>query len=76
MGFRGSPAGLPDVPNWFIETNREYSYDGSSVAGLGDVNGDGYGDAIVGAPHDSNPEMSERKGLHLSRIVLRVVDGR
>ncbi len=59
FGFWGSPAGLPDVPNWFIETNREYSYYGSSVAGLGDVNGDGYGDAIVGAPHDSNPEISE-----------------
>ncbi len=59
FGFWGSPAGLPDVPNWFIETNREYSYYGSSVAGLGDVNGDGYGDAIVGAPRDSNPEISE-----------------
>jgi hypothetical protein len=80
-GFWGSAAGLPDVPNWFIETNRDHSGYGSSVAAIGDVNGDGYGDAIVGAPRDSNPESSEGRAYiyhgsssGLSTIADRVLE--
>ena len=39
---------------------------GQSVAGAGDVNGDGYADVIVGAPLADNPEASEgRAWLYL-----------
>ncbi len=58
-GFYGSENGLPDVPNWFIQTNRVDAYYGLSVAGAGDVNSDGFSDVIVGAPYDTNGETNE-----------------
>lgn len=58
-GFWGSPDGLPDVPNWFIQTNRAGALYGFGVAGAGDVNADGFSDVIVGAVYDSNPEHHE-----------------
>ena len=57
--FYGSESGLPAVPNWFIQTNRVTAYYGISVAGVGDVNGDGFSDVIVGAPYDTNGENQE-----------------
>lgn len=58
-GFYGSENGLPAVPNWFIQTNRVGAAYGLSVAGAGDVNGDGFSDVIVGAPFDTNGETTE-----------------
>lgn len=58
-GFYGSENGLPAVPNWFIQTNRVGAHYGMSVAGIGDVNGDGFSDVIVGAPYDTNGEIQE-----------------
>jgi len=58
-GFRGGPSGLPDTPNWFIQTNRTNTEYGGRLAAAGDVNGDGFGDVVVGAATDSNGETSE-----------------
>jgi hypothetical protein len=47
--YHGSPSGLVATPALTLTGENEYDYFGGSVASAGDVNGDGYPDAIVGA---------------------------
>ncbi|MCF2490952.1 FG-GAP-like repeat-containing protein [Dyadobacter sp. CY347] len=47
--FHGSAAGLDVVPNQILESNQENASMGSTSS-AGDINGDGYGDLIVGIP--------------------------
>ncbi|MGD8375349.1 MAG: FG-GAP-like repeat-containing protein [Acidobacteriota bacterium] len=47
--FPGGPDGLESQAAWIRDGGRRGDLFGSSVAGAGDVNGDGFGDAIIGA---------------------------
>ncbi len=57
--FYGTAAGLATSPAWSVTGAQDDPGFGGSVAGAGDVNGDGYADVIVGAfLHDAG-EMNE-----------------
>ncbi|MCC6608010.1 MAG: FG-GAP repeat protein [Anaerolineae bacterium] len=47
--YHGAAAGLSSAANWYAEGNQASANFGIAVAGAGDVNGDGYDDAIIGA---------------------------
>jgi hypothetical protein len=47
--YRGGPGGLSTVPAWTTTGEGSPDWFGDTVATVGDVNGDGYADVIVGA---------------------------
>ena len=49
--YHGSASGLSSTAAWTAEGDQTYALFGYSVGTAGDVNGDGYSDVIVGAPH-------------------------
>jgi hypothetical protein len=57
--YHGSSSGLSSMPNWISESDQSGSLFGHCVSTAGDVNGDGYSDVIVGAPHFENGTWRE-----------------
>ena len=47
--FFGGPTGLSKTPAWQPEGEKRGSHYGYSLHGVGDVNGDGYGEVAIGA---------------------------
>lgn len=57
--YLGSAAGIANVYDIKIEANQDSAYLGSGVASAGDINGDGYGDIIIGAYGYNNGQSKE-----------------
>jgi hypothetical protein len=56
--YHGSATGLSASPSWIVESDQEPARI-HGVSRAGDVNGDGYGDVIVGAQNYTNGELEE-----------------
>jgi hypothetical protein len=61
--YHGSASGLSVTEDWIAESNQADAGFGISVSGVGDVNGDGYSDVIVGAYLYDNGETDEGRAF-------------
>lgn len=52
--YRGGPGGPASTPALTMPSGAVNDGFGTALAGLGDVNGDGYADLLAGAPHRTN----------------------
>jgi hypothetical protein len=57
--FAGSAAGLSTSPDWEVESDQVQANLGVGVGSAGDVNGDGFGDVVVGAYAYDDGESNE-----------------
>jgi hypothetical protein len=62
--YHGSPLGLGNFAPWTLESNQANANLGVSVAGVGDTNGDGFSDLLIGAPRYDAGQQGEGRCYH------------
>jgi hypothetical protein len=62
--YRGTATGLSASPSWVLQGDQDFGWFGFAVAGVGDVNQDGYDDVVVGA-YCQGPSCTGRASLYL-----------
>jgi hypothetical protein len=65
--FRGSAQGLPNQPDWVRYGEHPDAWLGMGVAGVGDVDGDGHDDVVLGASRNRDSSGIQRGALFLHR---------
>jgi hypothetical protein len=73
--YLGGSSGPDTQPSWTISQSNPYTALGYSVAGAGDVNGDGFGDLIVGEPLFGFISPFEAPAAGRARIYLGSAQG-
>jgi hypothetical protein len=61
--YDGSNSGLSTTADWIVEGDQQDALFAVDVGTAGDVNGDGYGDVIVGAANYSNGQLDEGRAF-------------
>lgn len=57
--FKGTPDGISKIPSNMLEADQADAGFGTAVSAAGDIDGNGYGDLIIGAMHYDNGEDEE-----------------